>query len=45
MNLKNIYIYKYFVVGEDDLGRGGDEGSEATGNAGPRYGCCIIREV
>jgi len=28
--------------GEDDLGRGGDEGSETTGNAGARAGCCLI---
>eukprot|EP00088_Acartia_fossae_P063176 TRINITY_DN7681_c0_g2_i3.p1 TRINITY_DN7681_c0_g2~~TRINITY_DN7681_c0_g2_i3.p1 ORF type:complete len:316 (-),score=29.63 TRINITY_DN7681_c0_g2_i3:444-1391(-) len=32
-------------AGEDDLGRGGNEGSEATGNAGARLGCCIITEL
>merc|ERR1711983_84796 len=32
-------------AGEDDLGRGGDEGSETTGNAGARLGCCIIGEL
>ena len=26
----------------DDLGRGGDSGSLATGNAGARLGCCVI---
>jgi len=26
----------------DDLGRGGDEGSLKTGNAGGRLACCII---
>lgn len=29
--------------GEDDLGRGGDAGSLATGNAGPRLGCGVIK--
>merc|ERR1711983_574300 len=33
------------LEGEDDLGRGGDEGSETTGNAGARLGCCIIGEL
>ena len=28
--------------GEDDLGDGGDEGSKANGNAGPRVACCVI---
>jgi len=27
---------------EDDLGQGGDEGSETTGNAGTKLGCCVI---
>lgn len=31
--------------GQDDLGRGGDEGSMANGNAGPRVGCCTITQV
>ena len=31
--------------GEDDLGLGGNEGSQTTGNAGARQGCCIIKEV
>ena len=26
----------------DDLGRGGDAGSRANGNAGPRIACCVI---
>lgn len=29
-------------AGEDDLGDGGDAGSRANGNAGPRIACCII---
>ena len=29
-------------AGKDDLGRGGDDGSLATGNAGGRIGCCVI---
>ena len=29
--------------GEDDLGQGGDAGSEASGNAGPRLQCCTIK--
>ena len=29
-------------AGEDDLGRGGDAGSMATGNAGGRLGCGVI---
>jgi len=28
--------------GEDDLGKGGNEESTSTGNAGARAGCCII---
>ncbi|XP_012942335.1 superoxide dismutase [Cu-Zn] [Aplysia californica] len=28
--------------GVDDLGKGGDAGSVANGNAGPRLGCCVI---
>ena len=33
-----------FVVheGQDDLGQGGDAGSETTGNAGGRIGCGVI---
>lgn len=27
---------------KDDLGRGGDKGSLASGNAGARIGCCTI---
>ena len=26
----------------DDLGKGGDKGSETTGNAGARLACCVI---
>ena len=29
-------------AGEDDLGRGGDAGSRANGNAGARIACCVI---
>ncbi|KAA0191207.1 Superoxide dismutase (Cu-Zn)-like protein 2 [Hyalella azteca] len=29
----------------DDLGRGGDKGSQATGNAGARISCCTIHLV
>jgi Cu/Zn superoxide dismutase len=29
-------------AGEDDLGRGGDDESSRTGNAGPRVACCVI---
>ena len=31
-------------AGEDDLGLGGDDGSRATGNSGPRLACAVIRE-
>ena len=30
---------------EDDLGRGNYSDSLTTGHAGPRYGCCIIKET
>ena len=30
-------------AGRDDLGRGGDEGSAATGNAGGRIACCTLQ--
>jgi len=29
----------------DDLGRGNYSDSSTTGHAGPRYGCCIIKET
>ena len=29
-------------AGKDDYGRGGDEGSLKTGNAGGRLACCVI---
>lgn len=29
-------------AGADDLGRGGDAGSIASGNAGSRVACCVI---
>uniref|UniRef100_A0ABM0MR21 Superoxide dismutase [Cu-Zn] n=1 Tax=Saccoglossus kowalevskii TaxID=10224 RepID=A0ABM0MR21_SACKO len=40
-------IGRSFVVhvGVDDLGRGGDEGSRTTGNAGPRLACCVIGHI
>merc|ERR1711993_97074 len=43
----NQIIGKSFVLHElrDDLGTGGDEGSEATGNAGTKLGCCVITEL
>jgi len=37
--------YAQVHEGQDDLGLGNDEGSRTTGNAGPRYGCCIITET
>jgi len=37
---KSIVIHE----GEDDLGRGGDDGSLASGNAGARLGCCTIMQ-
>ena len=43
--VKSIYSQTFFKSGKDDLGLGGDEGSLATGNAGARAGCCIIKEV
>lgn len=43
----NSVIGRGLVIhgGQDDLGRGGDEGSMANGNAGPRVGCCTITQV
>jgi len=40
----NTIIGRAMVVhgGEDDLGDGGDAGSLANGNAGPRVACCVI---
>ena len=31
--------------GTDDLGTGGDEGSVASGNSGPRVACCTIKRI
>lgn len=41
---KESVIGRAIVVhaGQDDLGRGGDAGSEASGNAGARVACCVI---
>ena len=42
--LNSITVIVIFQVhaGEDDFGRGGDEGSRTTGNAGARLSCCVI---
>jgi len=47
MSGENSILGKAIVIheGMDDLGRGGDEGSITTGNAGPRAACCIITEI
>ena len=39
--LRRVQIHEF----EDDLGRGNNSESLRSGNAGPRYGCCVIREV
>ena len=41
----HMIVGRSFVLHEleDDLGMGGDEGSEATGNAGTKLGCCVIK--
>jgi len=41
---RNSIIGRAFVIheGVDDLGRGGDEGSRTTGNAGARLTCGIV---
>lgn len=43
----DIHVYNFFKLhaGEDDLGQGGDAGSLASGNAGPRLACCIIEDA
>lgn len=43
-NLQRNIIGRSVVIhsGEDDLGRGGDEESLKTGNAGSRIGCAVI---
>ena len=41
----NFHLKIFFYKGEDDLGRGGDEGSLKTGNAGGRVACGIIEEA
>lgn len=46
MGIGNI-VGRSLVIhgGTDDLGLGGDMGSVANGNAGPRVGCCTIQLV
>ena len=41
----HMIVGRSFVLHEleDDLGMGGDEGSETTGNAGTKLGCCVIK--
>ena len=43
----NSILGRGFVIhsGQDDLGRGGDEGSLKTGNAGSRIACGIVTLV
>ena len=40
MNLYNVILI--LTAGEDDMGRGGNEESTKTGNAGPRLACGVI---
>ena len=40
INLYNVILI--LTAGEDDMGRGGNEESTKTGNAGPRLACGVI---
>ena len=36
------YFSPFLVADQDDLGRGGNEDSTKTGNAGPRLACGVV---
>jgi len=41
---RDSIVGRAFVVhvGQDDLGKGGDDGSRATGNAGSHFTCGVV---